>query len=216
MLLLTLLPLLIGNLNNARAEDASSEQFKQFTTTDFYQGLLNNTFSKIPEIIFRKCPALVSKGSTVTVIKPVSFGPDGFPNSGIWKQTFPVSGCDNDTILNLYFKAGSDEKINSIIGSSGTTHADLALQNDAYKYAVIGAGTMIKQCDRLYVRNTRFEDYGSVIPAIPDPGSNSPTRPWHETWTMAGCGHIVDVPLSFVPDGKGTQVIMQPGGVIEK
>lgn len=32
---------------------------------------------------------------------------------------------------------------------------------------------------------------------------------------MVGCGHTIDVPIDFVPDGKGTQVI-QPAGATER
>lgn len=148
------------------------------------------------------------------MIRPVAFGGDGFPNAGLWKQAFPVSGCGNDTILNFYFAAGANEKINTIVGIPGSTAADLVLQRDAVMYAQIGAKGVVNDCNAFTVRNTRFEGFGFAKPKTPDPGPGSHFRPWWETWTMIGCGHIVDVPLDFQPDATGTQII-QPGGAIE-
>jgi hypothetical protein len=140
---------------------------------------------------------------------PLSFGADGYPNAGSWRQAFPISGCGNDTVLNLFFFAGADEKINTVIGVPGTSHANLTLQRDAVRYANIGAALVMKSCKAFYVKTTRFEGYGLRKPETPDPGPG-PARPWWETWTMAGCGGSVDVPMDFVPDGSGTQII-QPG-----
>jgi hypothetical protein len=139
---------------------------------------------------------------------------DGFPNSGLWKQTFPVSGCGNDTILNFYFSAGSDEKINTIVGMPGTTRADTLLQRDAFTYANIGATTTARSCRIFVVKNTQFDAFGLRNPPLPDPGPEQRLRPWRETWTLTGCGRTFDVPLDFVPDQTGTQII-QPGGTVE-
>ena len=149
------------------------------------------------------------------ILKPISFGKDGFPNSGEWKQSFPVSGCGNDTILNFYFSANADEKINTIIGLPGTTHTGTVLGRDAVSYANLGASLVVKDCKAFDVKNTRFEAYGAPKPPVPDPGPGHPRRPWWETWTMTGCGRTVDVPIDFVPDETGTRII-QPGGATER
>jgi hypothetical protein len=44
-----------------------------------------------------------------------------------------------------------------------------------------------------------------------DPGPDQRLRPWWETWSMIGCGKTIDVPIDFLPEEKGTQII-QPGG----
>jgi hypothetical protein len=35
---------------------------------------------------------------------------------------------------------------------------------------------------------------------------------WGETWTLRLCGHLVDVPISFIPDatGGGTSFVIAP------
>jgi hypothetical protein len=194
------------------AQTVDTNQLQAFTRTEFYKGLLNRALATIPETIFKRCPTLVSNGSRVIVGKPVSFAASGYPNTGAWKQTFLVSGCGNDSVLNIYFLARADEKIDTTIGLSGTTIADLTLQRDAITYAGIGA--RLGDC-KFVVKNTKFEGFGLANPPTPDPGSGERFRPWWETWTLVGCNRTVDVPIDFVPNEKGTQII-QPGGAIER
>ncbi len=200
--------------NEAGAQTADDAHLQAFTRSDFYKGLINRAIAALPPTVFTKCPSLVSNGSRVTMLKPVSFGADGFPNAGMWKQSFPVSGCGNDTIVNFYFTAGADEKVNTLIGAPGSTGADLTLQRDALLYANMGAQIVAGDCKQFTVRNTKFEAFGLAKPATADPGPDSQFRPWWETWTMIGCGRIVDVPIDFVPNATGTQII-QPGGSVE-
>jgi hypothetical protein len=185
--------------------------------SQFYRELIDKTLGELPPAVFQRCPSLISGGSMVTIIKPVSFAKSGRPNAGAWKQAFPVSGCGNDTVLHIYFTATADEKINAVVGLPGSTHADLALQRDGLAYAqtgAVGAKDVAKDCNRFDVRNTRFESYGLADPATPDPGPGN-RRPWWETWTMIGCGQIVDVPIDFVPDATGTTII-QPRGAMKR
>jgi hypothetical protein len=196
----------------ARAQTPAESQFQAFTASDFYRGLVGRAIGQIPPSIFQRCPTLVSNGSRVAVLKPIQFGSDGFPVDGIWRQSFPVTGCGNDTILNFYFFAMPEKKINTVVGVPGTSHADLTLQRDAVKFADLGAtGALKSNCTEFNVRTTRFEAYGTANPPPPDPGPGTRLRPWWETWTMIGCGKIVDVPMGFVPDATGTR-ILQPGG----
>jgi len=195
----------------ARGQSADDARLQAFTQSPFYQSLVNRALAALPETVFKRCPTLVSNGSQVTVLRSASFAPDGYPLSGVWKQVFPVSGCGNDTILNFYFSARADEKVDVLIGDPGTTHADLTLQRDALPIAITGAGLVVKGCKDFTVTNTRFEAFGVRNPPIPDPGPAQPLRPWRETWTLVGCGRKADVPMGFVPDATGTRII-QPGG----
>jgi hypothetical protein len=198
-----------------QAPDAS---LQSLIRTQSYQELVNNALGRLPSAVFQRCPSLVSSGSTVTVLEPVSFAKSGNPNAGSWKQAFPVSGCGNDTVLHIYFTATPDEKISTAVGLPGSTHADLTLQRNAVTYAqtgAIAAKNVAKDCNHFDVRNTKFESYGLAEPPTPDPGPGNGRRPWWETWTMTGCGQIIDVPIDFVPDTTGTTII-QPGGAIKR
>src|SRR4051812_40565958 len=104
-----------------------AERLQAFIKTDFYASLLNHTLDGLPPTVFQRCPTLMSNGSRMTVLKPVSFAASGYPNAGVWKQSFPVSGCGNDTILNIYFSAGADEKINTLFAAPGDSIADMRL-----------------------------------------------------------------------------------------
>jgi len=195
----------------AQAETAA---FKKFIFSDAHKGLINRAISSLPQAIFRTCPTLVSNGSQITVIKPVTIAASGFPNKGAWRESFPVSGCGNDTILNFYFTADSNEKINTLIAFPGTTRADLVLQDDAYKYASVGLVIAGKPCKKFYVKDTKFGGFDSVNPTATDLGPGERYRRWHETWTFAGCDRTFIVPISFLPSTKGTTVI--PGHIVER
>jgi hypothetical protein len=121
------------------AQMVDGEKFQKYLYSQPHQAFVARAFSQIPKTVFQRCPGLVSKGSNSTVLKPITFSQDGYPNSGAWIQTFPVEGCGNDTVLNFYFVVGNDQKINAIVGFPGSTHADLRLQNDALTYARSGA-----------------------------------------------------------------------------
>jgi hypothetical protein len=195
----------------AHAQTPAESQFQAFTASDFYRSLVGRAIGQLPPSVFQRCPTLVSNGSRVAVLKPIQFGSDGFPTDGAWRQSFPVSGCGNDTMLNFYFFATPEKKINTVVGVPGTTHADVTLQRDAVQFADLGAGRALKStCSEFNVRNTRFEAYDLAKPPTPDPGPDTLLRPWWETWTVIGCGKIIDVPIDFAPDGTGTRII-QPG-----
>src|ERR1700761_2238830 len=61
---------------DARAQDNGAAKLQELTRTSFYSALIGNAFSRIPPAVFRRCPTLVSNGSSVTVQTPLSFGAD--------------------------------------------------------------------------------------------------------------------------------------------
>ena len=192
---------------HAGAESADLEKLQAFTQGNSYRQIINQAFAQLSKEVFDRCPTFVSRGSQITILKPVLYGASGFPNAGTWKHRFPVSGCGNDTIWTLYASAGADEKINIVFAVPGTTAADLMLQRDASRYAALRAGLIENECNRPFqVMNTRFEGFGLTNPKTNDPGDGQPRRPWHETWTMTGCGRRLNISLNFVPDDRGTQI----------
>jgi hypothetical protein len=151
----------------------------------------------------------------VRILKPITFASDGLPNGGAWKESFPISGCGNDTTLNFYFVARADEKINTIVGFAGSTIGDPQLQRDALFYASLSAGARAKDCKTFDVKNTKFEAFG--VDGAPDPGPTATSRrPWRETWTMVGCDHTLDVTVNFIPDATGTTIVSPVNETIER
>ena len=144
----------------ASSQTADPSRFQQFLASDFHKGLVSRALSLIPTDVFQTCPDLKSSASRIAVTQPVTFGQDGRMHSGAWWERFPVSGCGNDTVLNIYFAVTPDSKINTTTGNPGTTRADLFLQHDALQYAYQAAGAQAKDCSHFDVKDTRFEGYG--------------------------------------------------------
>jgi len=192
---------------NAQRMDVA--QLQTFSRTPFYAGLLNRGLAVLPPAVFHKCPTLRSAGSRITVLSHVTFAQDGYPNSGEWKQRFPVAGCGNDTTLNFYFTATAEEKINTAIGIPGDTLADRTLQRDAQRIAIVAATLRVKSCKTFDTINTTFD--GKEAPLSAGPVEQRPILPpWLETWILQGCGQRVAVHLRFVRYATGTH-IMQNG-----
>jgi len=208
IVLLAALLAAIAHLAEARAE---TNPLQAFIATAAYRDLVSRALGALPAAIFRKCPALVASGSQVVILRPVTFAPDGKPKGGLWRHAVPIKGCGNDTLVNLFFWVAPDQRITTLFGIPGATHADLTQQGEAIQYAEEGAQAVAKDCKAFLVIDSRFEGYGVARPPIADPGPGTPGRPWWETWTLSGCDRLIDVPIDFVPNAKGTEII-QPGG----
>ena len=188
--------------------------FQKYTASPDYRALIDKALASLPPEVFQKCPSLVSPPSTVTVAAPITMGPDGLPKTGAWWQRFPVSGCGNDTTLNLNFSVRADGKIVVTVALPGTTHADLTLQHDGLFYATVGAGTRAKSCKTFIVKNTRFESYGSHDHPTHSPAQGQ-FQPWWESWVVTGCGRTFNVPMDFSPDATGTQITQRSQTITE-
>ncbi len=197
---------------HAQAPDFAPLQ--RFTGSAAYRAMIDRALAGLPPDVLTRCPGLESEGSTVHVLQPVAFGPDGVPTRGLWLQSYPVAGCGNDTLLNVFVVASASGQVSPIVGVPGTTLADPILQRDALFYANMRAGILVKDCKAVHVRTSRFVDYGlKSVTGAPDPGPGQPNRPWRESWTMSACGRTVEVPLEFQPDATGTK-IYQTGGAL--
>jgi hypothetical protein len=140
------------------------------------------------------------------VLKQPTFAADGYPTSGAWKQSFPVSGCGNDTSINFYFFAQPNEKITSLIGAPGDTHADPVLQRDGMRYVMMAARTQAPSCNAPHLRTTHF-DGRLGVQAGPANAQTAPSG-WREIWVVSACGRLLSVPLTFIPDATGTRIVV--------
>ena len=175
--------------------------------SSYYSGLIHQALAALPPEEFRQCPTLVSNGSKVTILRPVAFNPNGFPGSGLWRQSFPVSGCGNDTTVNFYFLAEPDQKISVLIGIPGSTIASLLLQGAGKKFTTIAAQRVAPTCRSFTVIDTRFDRFEHAA---------SGSGPWRETWTLSGCGHRYTVPIQFSPSKTGVQVTLPDGAISDR
>ncbi len=150
----------------------------------------------------------ISICSTVTVVQPVSFAADVNPIAGTWKQSFPVSGCGNDTTINFFFTAQPDEKVVSTTAVPGETHADLALQRDAAHYVFIEVAAKRPGCP-IHVLTTEFGGRSASATGTVAAGGRS-TAAWREAWTASACDQRFTVSLTFTPDATGTRIVAAP------
>jgi hypothetical protein len=186
----------------AAQDQADLAKFQAFVrNSDAHKGLISKALAALPPTIFRRCPNLVSQGSKVTILKPISFEPGGAPNAGAWKEAFPVAGCGNDTTLNFFFNASKGGKVDTFIGLPGATIADPLLQKDAMTEALAAAARPeTKDCKSLDVINTEYlRETGAPVK-----GSKGP--PWDELWTFSACAAKVQVTVHFTPDPTGASI----------
>jgi hypothetical protein len=195
--------------DNALAQASPPLPLQAFIASQQFQAYIGNLFSRLPPDVFRRCGSLVSKVSTVSQTIPPVFASDGHPVSGAWKQSFPVSGCGNDTVINFFFAAQSSEKIVTILGAPGDTHADAALQKDADRDVVLATRLRAPACADPHVLNTTYDGRDTRERRKEDTPAQSDKAPWQETWTMSACSQIVKVRVNFVPDLTGTTISIE-------
>ena len=211
--LLLVLRLMLPGVAHSQAFDPVP--FQTFLSSDVNKRLVTGALTSMPAEVFHTCPGLVISKAAVHVVEAIAFGADGVPTSGVWWERFPVQGCGNDTVLNIHFAATGDDNIEATATLPGSTRADPLLQRDAKLYAYVGAASHATSCRQFFVKNSQFGGYGLRSPGHPDPGNGARFRPWRETWTIVGCGRTFQVPMEFVPDATGTQVIQPQGEISE-
>ncbi len=197
----------------AAAEKYARVQMQRYRSSSVYQLLLQRALAAVSPEVFQHCPGLVSSESTFSVLKTVEFGVDGRPEKGAWRQSFPVSGCGNDTTLNFTFVATPSERVEISVEVPGETHANLALQRDAFRFAQTTVSPIAKPCRSFDVTNTKFDGFDASEPSA-SPSAEA-TPPWRETWTLIGCGKRYSVRLSFQAHEKGTQIVADPAEMIQ-
>ena len=190
----------------ASAQPPTPPTLQAFIASPPFQAYIGSLFSKLPPDVFQRCKSFVSKGSTVSVAIPAVFASDGHPISGAWKQSFPVSGCGNDTTINFFFTAQASENIVTVMGAPGDTHADPILQKDAIHYAMLAALPKAGTCTEPHILTTRYDGVATMPREDSKASAHSGKQPWHETWTIAACGSTIRIGMNFIPDAPGTTV----------
>jgi len=210
-ILASLLTALLLTAGPAGAQTSNTDMFKEYIASDAHREMVKRAIATIPPRILPRCPTLVSNASRIIPMKSLSIGPDGTPNTGAWKQEFPVSGCGPATSVNLFFAATPGKGIDVVVGLLGTTHADPLLQREAIPLVRIGAGRVTSICPEIAVAHAEFEHMGRSD-GTPPPAAPPGKQAWWETWTLTGCGLTVDLVMEFAPDATGTQILQPSSG----
>lgn len=131
------------------------------------------------------------------ILKPIEF-PEGRPHpvAGIWQHRYVFERCGRRMTYNAVFVARPDGKPETRPLVPGNTNASALLLADTLKGAYPAA------LQRLAKRSKDCKEADLIDTKLTQP-PRSPAGLWEETWTFRGCGHDVEVPVTFTPDGKG-------------
>ena len=138
------------------------------------------------------------------LLKPIDFPEDRpHPVTGTWQHRFVFERCGKRMTYNAIFIARNGEKPEARPHIPGTTNASMLLVSDTLKGAYpavllrVGRNKDAKDCKEAELIDTLL----TQPPRAPADGKASGS--WEETWTFRGCGHDVELPIAFTPDGKG-------------
>jgi hypothetical protein len=127
----------------------------------------------------------------------------GIITKGAFKLEFREDGCGASRILNAYGVVQSPGKLALAPLLPGTTRASPQMQRDAINVAGAAAGPAEKDCKINYVADTQLVKQE----AAPVAGAN--TAPWQELWTVVSCTRTAQVPMRFIPQRNGTQIVSE-------
>jgi hypothetical protein len=151
------------------------------------------------------CEAIQVSKEVLIFLGPITFDDQGTPLSGSWKHTLTATGCGVSRTLNLFYIADGAGKVNRFPGAPGSTRADPVLQRDSIRYLLAGASAQVpKDCKQIQLIDTEYlGPEADPLPGVKD-------SPWHEYWTVRGCGVSARVTMHFSPDATGTAINVKP------
>lgn len=190
----------------ARAELVDASRFQSYLDSPLHAGLVHRALAVMKKPVAPNCGDLGSRAVNTHPLTAITFGPDGVPNSGAWKSEIPITGCGDDTVVNLFFVVQPDGvKIKTVIGVRGWTRTHPDLQDTATNFAGRAAAASVPGCKQIDVINTKLSN--TPLPEFPGKPTDPAYRPWSEIWTLATCGKKTDVLVSFFPSPNGTQIM---------
>lgn len=154
----------------------------------------------------------IADDAKITIHSPIAFAEGAeAPNAGSWTESMTVDACGATHVHNIESIA-QDGGVEVVPRLNGTTRTDIALQNDAAGYALMGASLKLKDaCDDKSVVDTALVDFEGDPIANAKDGPQS--RAWREEWTVQACKKEIVVPVLFTPDDTGTGISVDASGV---
>jgi hypothetical protein len=130
------------------------------------------------------------------------------PVAGVWQFTFKFERCGEAKTYNAVFVSNKGAIPTVKPYFPGESLANTQLINDALQSAYAAASMQFK--------NTQCKDMTIYDMAVAKPphdviANGKRTRGvWNETWSFLGCGEVVGVDMTFVPDSKGIRFDARP------
>jgi hypothetical protein len=195
-------------LANATAFADDKAAFVKAVTDPQEQAHVLDTAKKSTVVLNNPCPsAQYTLLPELSIYAPPTFDSAGGILTGAWKHTLEEEGCGVTRTLNVLVLVRATKSLAVMPLLPGTTHADPQLQRDAVRYAVAAVGGPEANCTIGYVADTTFIDHE----ASAQPGAKAPA--WRELWTLTSCTRRSQVPMRFIPDATGTQIVADATGI---
>ena len=155
------------------------------------------------------CDSVSIADTRITLAGPITFKTDGTPAAGQWMESTEVSGCGTKRRLNVLTVVAPDGRLMHVATLPGDTIADPTLQRDSL-YSVLAAAAPVvpEDCADTHLTDTKFVGFDG--PPAKDTATGRPARPWHEQWTVVGCGKAALVTLHYAPDGDRMSIRAVP------
>lgn len=204
--------LLLIFANNTHAEDGAA--YTNYLNDPGLRQSIINAAARSTVIIQNPCAeAQYRVATSPLVFKPMAFDSSGGPIAGILKYPVKEDGCGITRILNVFVIVQGPRQVATVpFLLPGTTHADPGLQKDAVQYAGAAAAVLVgknEECKIKYFADTEFLEQEAPVPG-------AKVSPWRERWTMIQCSKKLIIPMRFIPDATGTQIVSGgPGGSVE-
>jgi len=204
--------LLLAFANTSHAEDNAA--YTNFLNDSNLRQSIINAASRSTVILQNPCAEAQYRVATMPVVlKPMAFDASGGPIAGFLKYPVKEDGCGVTRILNVFVIVQGARQVAVIPYLPGSTRADPMLQKDAVLYAANWATTAVgknEDCKVKYFSDTEFLEEERPLPG-------AKAAPWRERWTQIQCNKKVTIPLRFIPDATGTQIVAGgPGGGVEE
>lgn len=137
------------------------------------------------------------------LLRPIDFPEDRpHPVAGVWQHRYVFERCGKRMTYNAVFVARPGGKPETRPHVPGNTNASALLLADTLKGATTAAVLKLskgaKACKQADLIDTRL-----THPPREAKDADKPAGHWEEAWTFRGCGHDVELPITFTPDGKG-------------
>jgi hypothetical protein len=150
--------------------------------------------------------------AVVTVYAPVRME-GGQPVEGAWAEPVMATGCGKTLRFAVLTIVAPDKPAMTLSLIPGDSRADPMLQRDSVKDVLDHASVASGGCKDMVVTDTRFEDWEGG--PVKGPHGRE-ARPWRETWTVWACGKLLDVPVHFTPNDRGTLIEVKSAEVKPK
>lgn len=123
------------------------------------------------------------------------------PIAGAWQVSFKFTRCGKSKLYNAVFLSNNGKIPMVKPYFPGQSLANNKLINDSLQSAYAAASEQIKnqQCKDITIYDMAIDKPPHTVIAK----GKTTYGVWDETWSFSGCGQIVGVHMTFVPDGRG-------------